>query len=190
MNILNLFKIFFLLIVLTFSFSAYAKVVRKSDPLKHLKIYQPARLPDVPFWGKPGDEDTAGGEEYSRHKFEDFRGKFVILNFWATWCTPCRLEMPSLSVLQKEMSEEYEIQVIAVSEDFTGMPTVEAFYKDTGIENLDDYIDLNNSLMGAFKITSLPTTVFIDKSGKEVGRVQGAVNWSAKEVRSFIKSLL
>lgn len=180
------FKIIFLLIVLVAPLNIFAQENRESDQLKHLELYEPARVTDLQFLGK-GTED----KEYSYHRLEDFKGKLIVLNFWATWCVPCRLEMPSLDLMQKELKEDgHDVLVIAISEDFTGMPTVEKFYLDNKIRNLEPYIDDRNQLMGAFHVKAMPTTIFIDKSGKEVARVQGEVNWGVKKVREFVKSLL
>jgi len=112
------------------------------------------------------------------------------LNFWATWCVPCILEMPSLNNLQKEMGAEFPIEVAAISEDFKGMDSVKDFYKNQKIDKLKVYMDINNQLFGAFGVKTLPTTIFIDANGKEVARVKGEVNWGTQEVRDFIKSLM
>ena len=115
-----------------------------------------------------------------------FRGKVVLLNFWATWCTPCRREMPALDRLQKTLGGA-DFEVIALSVDREGAKVVKPFYEELGLKNLGLYLDPKWKAQRAFSITRFPTTVLIDKTGREVGRLEGPAEWMAPDARALIR---
>ncbi len=115
-----------------------------------------------------------------------FRGKVVLLNFWATWCYPCRREMPALDRLQKTLGGS-SFEVVALSVDREGAEVVKPFYTEMGLKNLGIYLDPKWKAQRAFAITRFPTTVLIDALGREVGRIEGPVEWMSREARALIR---
>jgi thiol-disulfide isomerase/thioredoxin len=119
----------------------------------------------------------------------DFKGKIVVLNFWATWCPPCVAEMPALDKLEGELGGR-DFQVVAVSTDRQGIKKSAPFYRRAGIKNLTLYNDTRGDLQDAFKAKSLPTTVLLDRDGREIGRMEGAANWDSPEAKALIAHYL
>jgi thiol-disulfide isomerase/thioredoxin len=114
------------------------------------------------------------------------RGKVVLLNFWATWCLPCRREMPGLDRLQGTLGGA-DFEVVALSLDREGAKVVKPFYKELGLKNLGIYVDPKMWIQRAFGITVFPTTVLIDKAGREVGRLEGPAEWATPDARALIR---
>jgi thiol-disulfide isomerase/thioredoxin len=120
---------------------------------------------------------------------EDFRGKVVILNLWATWCAPCRHEMPSLDRLQAALGDE-GLQVVPLSLDRGEVSKIEAFYEEVGLPTLDIYHDPKAAAGRAFGAYGLPTTIVIDREGMEIGRVLGPAEWDGEEAMTLIRAVL
>ena len=117
----------------------------------------------------------------------DFEGKPLLLNIWATWCAPCKAEMPTLDALAK--LEKGRMHVIAVSQDLEGRAPVAAFFTETGVKNLVPYTDTDNVLLTAFNnAIALPTTILYDSDGKEVWRVAGGVEWDDAEMAKLLRA--
>lgn len=116
----------------------------------------------------------------------DFRGKVVLLNLWATWCAPCRYEMPSLDRLQAELgSEDFQVLVLAV--DRGGMPKVLDFFADVGLKHLTPYVDKTTKASRALRAYGLPTTLLLDRAGREIGRLTGPAEWDTPEAKTLIR---
>jgi thiol-disulfide isomerase/thioredoxin len=107
---------------------------------------------------------------------EDFRGRVVVLNLWATWCTPCVAEMPMLDRLQQQLGEEDAI-VLALSIDRGGQEAVKEFYQKTGVSHLKVFVDPTMRAQSDLGILGLPTTLIIDREGRERGRLVGPAEW-------------
>ena len=120
---------------------------------------------------------------------DSFKGKVVVLNFWATWCPPCIAEMPALDKLQSEMGGK-DFTVVAVSTDRQGIKKSAPFYRRAGITHLDLYNDTRGSLLDAFHGKSLPMTVVLDRDGRLVGSIDGAANWDSPEAKALIAHYL
>jgi thiol-disulfide isomerase/thioredoxin len=114
-----------------------------------------------------------------------FKGKVVLLNFWATWCPPCVAEMPALDQLQADMGGD-DFAVVAVSMDRQGIKKSAPFYRRAGITHLALYNDTRGDLMTAVKATALPVTILLDREGREVGRMEGAAKWDSPEGKALI----
>ena len=111
------------------------------------------------------------------------KGNIMILNFWATWCAPCRREMPSL----EKLTHQYpEIKVYAINMEKPNKLKAQDFFKFIGVLSLDIYFDPELKLVKKFKMRGLPTSILIDKDGKEFGRVVGEIDFIDK---NFIKIL-
>lgn len=116
---------------------------------------------------------TADGRALS---LADFKGRYVLLNLWATWCPPCVKEMPSLDRLQAAKGGA-GFEVVALSIDRQGKDVVAPFYQRVGLTNLAIYLDQDARSMAALRITGLPTTLLIDPNGHEIARWPGAREW-------------
>ena len=120
---------------------------------------------------------------------DDFRGQVVVLNLWATWCAPCRHEMPSLDRLQAAHGGA-GLQVVPLSVDRGALEQIEAFYDEVGIRHLDIYRDPQNAAGRALGALGLPTTVVFDQDGREVGRLLGPAEWDGPEALALLRSLI
>jgi thiol-disulfide isomerase/thioredoxin len=131
--------------------------------------------PIVPFTG-------ADGREVS---LRDYAGRPLLVNLWATWCAPCKAEMPMLDALAA--LEEGKTSVIAVSQDLTGRAPVRRFFEAASITNLEPFTDSDNGLLGAIGGNpALPVTILYDSDGREVWRVMGAVEWDDAEIAKLL----
>jgi thiol-disulfide isomerase/thioredoxin len=139
----------------------------------------PEGLPNVAF-------ETGGGEPRT---LEDWRGKVVLLNIWATWCAPCREEMPALDRLQAALGGE-DFDVLAISIDRGGPEKAKAFLEEIGVKELGFYIDPSGKLFSQFKAVGMPTTLLIDRDGKEIGRLVGPAEWDAPEAVALIEAAI
>ena len=116
----------------------------------------------------------------------DFRGKVVLLNVWATWCPPCRAEMPTLDRLQAKLGGP-DFEVIALSIDQEGAPVVKDFYQELGIKALRIYVEPSSRPPPELNVLGLPTTLLIDQQGREIGWKAGPAEWDSPEVEAFIR---
>lgn len=119
----------------------------------------------------------------------DFKGKIVVLNVWATWCVPCRKEMPSLDRLQTALGSP-DFAVVPVSIDRGGMSIVNRFYTEIGIAHLAKLTDTSGQVLRALGVIGLPATLIIDRTGNEIGRVLGPAEWDAPEIIELLKTLI
>ncbi len=136
-------------------------------------------MPDFSFQNKAGHT----------LKISDFRGKIVILNIWATWCLPCRKEMPSLNNLQKIFANK-NLVILAISQDKAGIRLIEKFYSEMKITNLEIFIDGRGKSQRLAGVFVLPTTLIIGPDGFEIGRLIGGAVWESKESIRLIKTFL
>ena len=134
----------------------------------------PFRLPDLTF------KDSAGHE----HKLAEWRGRTVLLNLWATWCVPCRKEMPALDTLQADLGGA-KFDVVAVNIDTRDPQKPLKFLKDVGIAHLayyaDDSAKVFQELKAAGKAFGMPTTLLLDRSGCEIGEMAGPAEWASAD---------
>ncbi|MGF7160677.1 thiol-disulfide isomerase/thioredoxin [Rhodoligotrophos appendicifer] len=119
----------------------------------------------------------------------DWQGKTVLLNLWATWCAPCREEMPALAALQKKYGGE-NFEVVAISIDQKGAPVAKAFLDEIGVKDLAIYLDKTTKTLGLLKGVGLPTTVLIDPQGQELGRLLGPAVWDSPDAIALIEAAL
>lgn len=119
----------------------------------------------------------------------DFKGKVVVLNIWATWCLPCREEMPSLDNLQATLGGE-EFQVVALSIDKTGRRQIEYFFEEFGLNNLTIYWDEEQKLYDELGIIAIPTSLIIDREGLEIGRMIGPATWDSEKMLATLWSII
>lgn len=156
---------------------AYSQV--QGNELASLKIHKVAiKIPKVEFIEQSGKKITNA----------NLIGKVSVINLWATWCSPCVTELPSIDRLAKSVSQD-SIKIYAVSQDRAGNKIVPAYFQKLNLKNLTIYLDNQGSLMAAFKTPVLPTTVIIDKNGMEIARLVGGINWDSQEVINYLKKV-
>jgi len=120
---------------------------------------------------------------------EAWRGKYVLLNFWATWCAPCRKEMPQLDALQKQFGgSEFEVLTIATGRN--SPDAINRFFEEAGIQNLPRHQDPKQGLASQMGIFGLPITVILDPEGQEIARLRGDADWSSDSAKAIVKALV
>ena len=117
---------------------------------------------------------------------DDFKGKLLILNFWATWCAPCREEMPSLDDLQSNSNFD-NLKVFPINIGQENLSKSDAFFKDLGIQNLEIYFDAPITLAKKFSLRGVPTTILFNKKGEEFGRIMGSIDFNNLEFINWLK---
>ena len=143
----------------------------------------------VPSENQPAPEIIVNGMNGSPLKLSDLKGKVVFLNFWATWCPPCREEIPSMVNLNKAMIGK-PFQMVAVSIDEGGKPAIESFFQTSGFSGLPAYTDPDGRAARAYGITGVPETFVINKNGIIVKKVIGPLAWDSPDVAAFLEGLL
>ena len=117
---------------------------------------------------------------------DDFNGKLVILNFWATWCAPCKEEMPSLDNLQSN-TKLNNLKIFPINIGAEDISKSEYFFRELNIKNLDIYIDAPITLAKKLALRGVPTTILFNKEGKEFARIIGSINFNDKEFINWLK---
>lgn len=149
-------------------------------PPQNFAVHEtPRSLPEIHF------QDSRG----TTLRLADFRGKVVLLNIWATWCGPCRREMPTLDRLQAELGGS-DFEVVPLSIDRAGIKVVREFYADVGVRHLPMYNDKSGKASRGLGVVGLPTTLLIDRAGRELGRLIGPAEWDSPEMVAFIRKQL
>ena len=118
---------------------------------------------------------------------KDFKGKLLILNFWATWCEPCKEEMPSLDNLQAKLGLS-KIKIFAINVGREDRNKINKFFIDLDIKNLETYYDSPSTLAKMFSLRGIPTSILINKDGQEFARVIGSIDFENKEFINWIKN--
>ena len=120
----------------------------------------------------------------------DFKGKVVLLNIWATWCVPCRKEMPTLDRLQATLGGA-DFVVLPMSIDRKGMDSVTKFYTEIGIQHLSRYVAPSaNQVLDTLGVWGLPATLLIDRQGRELGRLEGPAEWDSPDMINTLKIII
>ena len=148
-----------------------------NGPMQKLMLTDPARpVPEVGLL-------TMGGETAS---LTDYRGQWVVLNFWATWCAPCRTEMPGLDRLQ---AARPGIAVVPVATGPNPLPAITRFWQEAGITALIPLRDPDRTFSAAMGVLGLPVTVIVNPQGEEVARLIGDAIWDAPEALAVLDTL-
>jgi thiol-disulfide isomerase/thioredoxin len=122
-------------------------------------------------------------------KLSDWRGKVILVNLWATWCAPCRKEMPALAALQSKLGGE-DFEVLAISIDRKGAAASLAFLDEAKATVLKLYVDPSSKALGALQAIGLPASVLVDRDGREIGRLLGPAEWNAPEAERLIRAAI
>ena len=119
----------------------------------------------------------------------NWKGRVALVNLWATWCGPCRAEMPHLAKLQ-ELYGGDQFEVVALSVDLKGAEASAAFLKEIKADNLALYVDKTTKAMRKLGAIGLPLTVLVDRQGREIGRLLGPADWAADEAKRLIEAAI
>lgn len=128
-------------------------------------------------------------EDGSQGTLADFNGKYTVLNFWATWCAPCRAEMPMLSDLQSKVGGD-DFQVITIATGRNPPPAMKKFFDEIGVENLPLHRDPKSQLAREMGVFGLPITVVLDRNGMEIARLQGDAEWNSDSAQAIARALI
>ena len=168
---MKLLIIFIYLITVNFGYALEKPDIKNLVLIKNPKIYKDVIFKDI------NQKDV---------NLDDFKGKLLILNFWATWCSPCREEMSSLDYLQSNKRfNSLKIFPINISQEEVSKS--QSFFKELNIQNLEIYFDAPITLAKKFSLRGVPTTILFNKEGKEFARITGAIDFNDKEFISWLK---
>ncbi len=164
--------------ILTTFFCIFSSISQTDEdvPLNNIAINEiPKPISSILF------EDFSG----NKINIKDYQGKFVILNFWATWCAPCKKEMPSLDKLAQN-SDFKNLKIFAINMEEVNQTKAKFFFKNLKIKKLDIYFDSNLNFVKEFKLRGVPTTILINKKGKEFARIIGEVDFENKKFVNWL----
>lgn len=177
----------FLLLLISTSYALAANSFTKSEltdfkkgELRGLQIH-PTPLP-MPAY----ELQERTGKKVS---LKSLTGTVIVVNIWATWCAPCVRELPSLDSLQRAVDKK-RIKIIGVAQDRFSEEVVPKFIDKLKLKKITILLDSRSEMMRAHKVTGLPTTLFIDRTGNEVARLTGAIDWSSEDVVRFVTFLV
>jgi len=140
--------------------------------------------PDTSHAGKPIPTVEIKKDDGTPGKLSDFKGKPLLVNFWATWCVPCIKELPTLDALAAR--DAGKLQVVLVNEDLEGARVVTPFLQKHPLKNTKPWLDTANALINPTKVASLPTTILYDANGKEVLRIDRDMDWTGPEAKALL----
>ena len=165
--------------IFLFCFSIFSSISQTNEnvPLNNMVINEiPKPISSLIF------EDFSGNEI----NLNEYNGKLVIINFWATWCAPCKKEMPSLDKLS-QVKNFKNLQVFAVNMEQPNLLKTKKFFSELNIKKLEIYFDRNLNFVKEFKLRGVPTSVLINKKGEEFARIIGEVNFQDKKFLSWLE---
>ena len=146
--------------------------------IKNIVIHKDLKVYDNVFFLDKNDKKI---------NIKEFNGNLLLLNFWATWCEPCKEEMPSLDRLQiNENLSNLKIFAINISQE--SKKKVDSFFEDLNIKNFDPYFDAPTTLAKTFSLRGVPTSILIDKDGKEFARIMGSIDFNDKIFINWLKT--
>jgi thiol-disulfide isomerase/thioredoxin len=168
---MKLLTIFIYLITISLGLAGEKPDIKNLILTKNLKTYKNVIFKDI------NQKDV---------HLNDYKGKLLILNFWATWCAPCKEEMPSLDRLQENI-DLYNLKIFPINIGQENSTKSESFFEDLNIKNLNIYFDSPVTLAKKFSLRGVPTTIFFNKKGKEFARIIGSIDFNNKEFINWLK---
>ena len=166
--------------ILLFCFNIFSSISQTNEnvPLNNMVINEiPKPISSLIF------EDFSGNEI----NLNQYNGKLVIINFWATWCAPCKKEMPSLDKLYQAKNFK-NLQVFAVNMEQPNTLKTKKFFDDLNIKNLSIFFDNDMELVKLFKLRGVPTTIILNKNEEEIARIIGSVDFTDEKIVNWLKS--
>ena len=157
---------FLIIFIFLYSYSFASEIYEHKNVIinKELKKYK-----DLTFLDHKNKE----------YKIEDYRGNLILLNFWATWCAPCKEEMPSLDLLQEQKKLD-NLKIFAINVGQDNLENSRIFFEDLKIKNLKIYFDSPTTLAKKFGLRGIPTSILMNKDGLEFARIVGSINFNEK----------
>ncbi|GAA6188045.1 redoxin family protein [Litorivita sp. NS0012-18] len=153
------------------------EALREDDMRKLVFAPAPKEASALPFTKKDGGSGTLA----------DYRGKVTVLNFWATWCAPCREEMPSLAKLQRELGDK--IHVVTLATGRNAPPAIDKFLAEVGADSLPRHRDPKSAIARDMAVLGLPITVILDAQGMEIARLTGDADWASPSAIAILSAL-
>ena len=169
---MKLLIIFIYLIFTNLSYASEKPNIKNLVLIKNPKIYEGVIFKDV----NQKDIDL-----------DDFKGNLIFLNFWATWCAPCKEEMPSLDSLQSN-SNLSNLKIFPINIGKEDLSKSEFFFKELDIQNLDIYLDAPITLAKKFSLRGVPTTILFNKQGEEFARIIGSIDFKNEKFINWLKT--
>ena len=168
---MKLLIIFIYLITSNFSYASEKPDIKNLVLIKNPKKYEDVIFKDI---------------NQKNVDLDDFKGKLIILNFWATWCAPCKEEMPSLDNLQSNIKLN-NLKIFPINIGQEDISKSKFFFKELNIRNLDIYIDAPITLAKKLSLRGVPTTILFNKEGKEFARIIGSIDFNDEEFINWLK---
>lgn len=156
--------------------TAWLQEVAQGEMTQLTPVEPGAVTPDLPFVDASGTAFT----------LDDFKGKVVLVNFWATWCAPCRAEMPALDRLHQALGGD-DFTVLAISIDRGGAEAAQPFLDEIGVSALPTFYDARGRLTRAWGVYGLPVTVLMDREGREIARLVGPAEWDSDDAKAIMR---
>ena len=169
---MKLLTIFIYLLTISMGHTSEKPDIKNLILIKNLKTYENIIFKDA------NEKDV---------NLDDYKGKLLILNFWATWCAPCKEEMPSIDNLQANIDLN-NLKIFPINIGQENITKAESFFKNLNIKNLDIYFDPPITLAKKFSLRGVPTTIFFNKEGKEFARIMGSIDFNDKKFINWLKA--
>ena len=161
------------------AFAADIAPLREGSMMKLAVLDAPADVPATTF------TDREGGE----HALSDWKGRVTLVNFWATWCAPCRKELPALDALNRDLGGD-DFAVVTIAAGRNALPGIQRLFDEVGVETLPVYLDPKLQLSREMGVLGLPVSVLLDREGREIARMSGDAEWNSDSARAIVRALI
>lgn len=158
---------------------AELEALRDGSMKKLIFHAEPVAAPDTVF------TDPEGGE----HRLAQWGGRYVLVNFWATWCAPCRKELPALDALNTEFGGK-DFTVVTIATGRNPVPAITRLFEEVGVQGLPVLLDPKQDLAREMGVFGLPVTVVLDREGLEIARLSGDADWHGESARAIVAELI
>ena len=166
-------------ILILFTFLITNALGNELPDLKNLVVHKIPKIYDNVIFLDDADEEI---------NIQNLDSKLIILNFWATWCEPCKEEMPSLNRLQANQ-ELKNLKIYPINIGKENLNKVKSFFTELDINNLEPYFDNPSTLAKTFSLRGLPTTILLNSKGEEFARIIGSINFDDENFINWLKNL-
>lgn len=159
--------------------------------MAHIEVLRDGDMKKLNFHSAPKDVSakTFTTIDGGQGALADYEGKVILLNFWATWCAPCRKEMPMLAELQTELSgDDFEVVTLATGRNMP--PAMKAFFKEINVDNLPLHRDPKQAIARDMAVLGLPITVILNPKGQEIARLRGDADWASESAKDILKAVV
>lgn len=137
---------------------------------------------------QPASDEKFTNEDGSEMTLASYDGQITVVNFWATWCAPCRAEMPQLSDLQTQLGDD-DFEVVTIATGRNPRPAMERFFAEIEVDNLPLHADPRSTLARDMGVLGLPVTLILDREGREIARLQGDAHWNSESAIAIINAI-